>query len=327
LKTMPSNDPYRDVIDLLNSSNSFCVGTHINPDGDGIGSMLAMKIALEAMGKKVVAFSQDQLPNTLAFLPRSESIVKSIADDAKFDAAIMVDCAEPERAGKDFAKVVKDTKLVVIDHHIYHNITDAVLCLDDTAASAGAVVWRLLGRMGVKLNAEIAMCVYTTLVVDTGFFKYSSTTPEIFSLASDLVRAGADPWVVARHLEESYAEHRMHLLGEALKTLKLKVGGKFASMAVTQDMLKRTGASIADSDEFAIYPRSILGVEMAALYREFGDGKVKISLRSKSYVNVAEIAHRHGGGGHRNAAGFNIDGDLEKAQRIVEDEASKALKK
>jgi phosphoesterase RecJ-like protein len=323
---MAPKDPYIDLLNLLKNSKKVCVGTHINPDGDGIGSMLAMKLALESMGKSVVAYNPDPVPNTLVFLPGSKGIVRSIAGNENFDAAIMVDCAEPQRAGKDFEELVKRTKFAVIDHHMYHNLGDAVLCLDDTAASAGAVVLRLLNRMGVEINAEIAMCVYTTLVVDTGFFKYSSTTPEIFSMAAYLVRAGADPWLVARNLEESYSEKRMHLLGESLRTLNISMGGRFSSMSVTTDMLKKTGADIGDSDEFAIYPRSILGVELAALYREVSSGKVKISLRSKSYVNVAEIAHRHGGGGHRNAAGFTVDGDLEKAKRVIEEEASKALK-
>jgi phosphoesterase RecJ-like protein len=323
---MNKTDSYAEVIDLLNGGSRFCIATHINPDGDGIGSMLAMKIALEGMGKEVVTYSSDPIPFSLEFLPRANEVVSSISDDDKFDAAIMVDCAEPKRAGKDFDKLVKRTKLAVVDHHLYNDLEDAVTCLDKNAASAGEVVWRLLDKMGVFFNETATTEIYTTLVVDTGFFKYSSTTSDVLRLDSQLVEKGADPWTVACNLEESYTDQRLKLLGEALVTLQISMDGCFASMAVTQEMLKKTGADIADSDEFATYPRSIRGVEMAALFREFQDGRVKVSLRSKSDVNVAEIARRYGGGGHFNAAGFSIQGDLTKAKTVVEQEAKKALK-
>lgn len=325
-RAMASTTAYKDAANFIKANNNILVTAHINPDGDGIGSMLALGEALSFMGKKVALYTRDNVPDNLGFLPGTEKITHTLPNAADIDAAIMVDCGEPKRAGDDFAKWIGDKPIAVIDHHLYTDLPGAMMCLDQNAASAGEVVWRVIGELAAKRTAAMALNIYTTLVVDTGFFRYSNTTAKVLALAAELVDAGADPWTVARNLDESHPERRLHLLAKSLETLTVLESGRYACMDVTQAMLKETGATIADSDEFAPYPRSIDTVEVSALFREEKPGRTKVSLRSKEFVNVAELARRHGGGGHERAAGFGIDLPIEETKELVAKEVHEALK-
>jgi len=323
---MPVKPSYAKVARALKKGKRFIVTTHLNPDGDGVGAMLALARALKKLGKNVVMYAQDPVPAALKFLPDADRIVHVIPPKARFDAAVMVDCGEPVRASKEFAALVATgLPVIVIDHHLFANLPGALMCIDARAASAGEVVWRVLGALGAPRDAATALCIYTTLVVDTGFFRYSNTTDSVFALAARLVETGAEPWLVAKHLDESYPHSRMKLLGASLASLALMYDGRYGSMEVTRAMLEATGATLADSDEFAGYPRSIKSVEVAALFREVDAGTVKVSLRSKDYVNVAAIARRHDGGGHKHAAGFTLHTDIEAAKNLVRDEVEKEL--
>jgi phosphoesterase RecJ-like protein len=323
---MTSTNAYSNAAKFIESHNRILVTAHINPDGDGIGSMLALGEALAAMGKTVALYTRDNVPDNLSFLPGADKIAHELPSVEDIDAAIMVDCGEPNRAGDDFAKWVEGKPIAVIDHHLYTELSGAVMCLDVNAASAGEVAWRVIGELKAKRTAEMALNIYTTLVVDTGFFRYSNTTSKVLALAAELVDTGADPWCVARNLDESHPERRLRLLAKSLETLTVLEGGRYALMDVTQAMFKETGASIADSDEFAPYPRSIDTVEVSALFREEKSSRTKVSLRSKEFVNVAELARRHGGGGHERAAGFGIDLPIDETKELVAKEIHKILK-
>jgi len=323
---MASTTAYKEAVEFIKKHDRVLITAHINPDGDGIGSMLALGEAIAAMGKQVTLYTRDGVPDNLEFLPSAKKISHELPSAADIDAAIMVDCGEPVRAGDDFAKWVEGKPIAVIDHHLYTELPGATMCLDVTAASAGEVAWHVIVALDVKRTAEMALNIYTTLVVDTGFFRYSNTTAKVLGLAAELVEVGADPWCVARNLDESHPERRLRLLAKSLETLSVLEGGRYACMDVTQAMLKETGATIADSDEFAPYPRSIDTVEVSALFREEKPGRTKVSLRSKEYVNVAELARRQGGGGHERAAGFGIDLSIGETKELVAKEIREALK-
>ena len=323
---MASTTACKDAAKFIKDHQHILITAHINPDGDGIGSMLALGEAIAAMGKKVTLYTRDDVPETLSFLPGSYKIVHEVPNAADVDAAIMVDCGEPKRAGDDFANWLGDKPIAVIDHHLYTELPGAVMCLNVEAASAGEVTWYVIGELKAKRSAQMALCIYTTLVVDTGFFRYSNTTSKVLALAAQLVETGADPWFVARNLDESHPERRLRLLAKSLDSLTVLENGRYALMEVTQAMLKETGAELTDSDEFAPYPRSIDSVEVSALFREESPGRTKISLRSKQTVNVAELARRHGGGGHERAAGFGIDKSLEETKELVAKEMHEVLK-
>lgn len=320
-------DDYAALIDRIAKGTRFLVASHYNPDGDGIGSTLAMGICLARMGKEVCLYNRDPLPSSLAFLPGAGGIVRTLPSGGRFDCSIMVDCAQQKRISDAFAAFPGRGVVACIDHHLLETPEAELTLVDSEAASTGEVILRLARQMGMELDAPLAQCIYTTLVVDTGFYRYSNTNAHTLSLAAELVSAGAEPWDVARNLEESYPASRMRLLGQALASLSIGHGGRYATMEVTQAMLAATGALLEHSDEFAVYPRAIAGVEVSALFREGDDGRVKVSLRSKDAVDVAAIARGFGGGGHARAAGFQMRSTLEEAKRRVEEAVSGVLSK
>jgi len=313
---------FKQVFELFKESKSFLIGSHVNPDGDAIGSMLAIGLALESLGKEVIMFSQDGVPENLSYLKASEKISKTIPDK-QFDVGILVDVASPDRAGDLFEKARIKGPIVAIDHHRIENSEVDVVVVDEKASSAGEVVYKLLKEMKISITEEIASAIYCSLVVDTGFFKYSNTSADVLCLAAELVGAGANPWTAARNLEESYKLERFYLLSKALGTIKVHNNGKYATMDFTQEMLISTGATVEDTEEFASIPRSIKSVKASALFRETPDGKVRISLRSKEDIDVARVAGVFGGGGHQFAAGCTIVGTLDEAKEKIGFEINK----
>lgn len=302
--------------------------SHYHPDGDAIGSTLALAQGLKKLHKRVLVYNRDPVPFNLKFLPHSEEVTQTLPQE-NFDAAVMVDCAQPKRVSAEFAKALEEKRygtLVCIDHHLLDHPVGDVDWIESDAASAGSVVWHLLKELKLAEGADIANLVYTTLTVDTGSFRYSNTTAKVFRLAEELVAAGADPWLISRNLEEANPVERFKLLQHCLSSLQVSADGRYASMEVAQKMLKASGAREDLSEEFANIPRSIHGVEVAALFREMVDGKIKVSLRSKEYVDVSKIAKQFGGGGHEHAAGCVLATDLASAKIKIEEAIGMSLR-
>ncbi len=317
----------RNVIKAIQQYKSFLIVGHYHPDGDAIGSALALGMSLKKLKKRIAVYNRDDVPYNLKFLPGIRQLT-NIFPAAKFDCAIMVDCAQPKRISKEFADAVESKTfkaLICIDHHLLDAPVGDIDCIDPKAASTGCVIWSLLKKMRLNKSADIANLIYCTLTVDTGSFRYSNTTAAVFDLAAELLREGANPWLVARNLEENNPVVRYRLLGLSLKSLHIGFNGKFASMDVTREMLQTVEAHEDLSDEFANYPRSIAGVEVSALYREMKEGQIKISLRSKLKVDVSKITKQFGGGGHKHAAGCIIHADLPTAKLQIENAVGKAL--
>lgn len=317
---------YDKVIKLLEGKKSVLIGSHINPDGDAIGSTIALGMALKEAGKKVVMFNRDPVPGSLNFLESSSEFVRDLSG-VNCDLAVLVDSASPDRAGTVFEKAAAHLPKIAIDHHRIDVSAVDVSCIDETAASTGEVILRILKRMNAKITSAIAMCIYTTLAVDTGFFRYSNTTEAVLRVAADLVSLGADPWTVAKNLEESYPAARLFLLARSLAALELSENGRYATMDVTQQMLKETGANMEQSDEFAGVPRTIDSVVISALFREMPSGKIKVSMRSKEDIDVSAIAKQFDGGGHSHAAGCSITGTMGEAKSKIAAIVSDILKK
>ena len=308
------------IFDCFRRKKNFLIVSHYHPDGDAIGASLALKLGLQKLGKKVTVYNRDAVPFNLSFLPAVGQVTQNLPS-GKFDCAVMVDCAQPKRVSDDFAKAVEEKHfgtLVCIDHHLLDHKVGDIDWIEPKAASTGSVVWHLLGEMGIKKDAEIANLVYCTLTVDTGSFRYSNTTTEVFQLAAELVQTGAKPWFVASHLEENNPVERYRLMRQCLGSVEIKLSGSYATMEVTRKMLQDAGAAEDLSEDFASIPRSIAGVEVAALFREIGDGKIKVSLRSKEQIDVAKIAKQFAGGGHKHAAGCNLKCSLAEAKKQIE---------
>ncbi len=318
---------FKKAIPLLKANKSFLIVSHYSPDGDAIGSSLALGAALEKMGKKVFIYNRDAVPFNLKFLQGSDKIRQTLPAE-KVDTAIMVDCAQPKRISEDFAKAVTDKvfpKLMCIDHHLLDHSTGDVDVIDSSAAASGVIVWKLLQELKVKVDAAIANQIFCAIVIDTGFFRYSNSTSEVMRLAGELIDLGADPWWVARNLDESNPPERYRLLGLALETLEVALQGEFASIFVTQKMLQTTKAAEELCEEFSNIPRSIRGVEVSAFMREMADGRVKVSLRSKVKVDVAKVAKKFGGGGHEHAAGCVLPGPIENVKKVLLEELAKEI--
>lgn len=308
---------YDAVVKVIQEGRRFLIVSHAHPDGDAIGSTIALGMALERMGKEAVLFNADPVPWNLKFLPGSNRIVDHIDGSASFDATIMVDVAQAERVGKRFVECKEKGKLVCIDHHL--NIPDGfdVKCLDGSAASTGDVILRLLKLIGQPITKDIATLIFCTLVVDTGNFRYSNTTASVMNSAKELVEAGADPWEVASNLEENNPPEMIDLLQRVLRTMEFHNNKSVATIVLTKQMLEETGASVEVSEEFINFPRSIAGVEVAVLFRETSKDRFKVSLRSKTTFDVAKLVAKFGGGGHQHAAGCTIESDLAAARKQI----------
>lgn len=302
------------IVEQIKNNHRFLVVAHENPDGDAIGSTLALTLALRAMGKEVIAYNADSVPDAMTFLPGSELVCQRLGDDVNFDVAFVLDAGELERTGLNVHQLCHT--IVNIDHHPHSTFGD--FCYLDTAASATAVlIYRLLKACHFKINLNIAQSLYLGILSDTGSFRYSSANEEAFVVSGELIGFGVDPWQIASNLYESYAPERMRLLALVLPTLEISTCGRYASVAMTKEILAQAGAKEEHADGFVNYPRAIRGVEVALFFNQMTEDHYKVSFRSRGTIDVGSLARYLGGGGHHNAAGAKIKGSLENVRAIV----------
>lgn len=308
-----------DLLRRVRQGNRFLLTSHINPDGDAIGSELGLARMLRRMGKGAVVWNRDETPTIYRPLPGSERIHVGAEPPAGFpdvfDAIIVLECPSPDRTGIE--PFLSERPVINIDHHLGNQHYGTINWVDTAAPAVGEMVYRLAQGLKVALEPETASCLYLTLVTDTGGFRFSNATPAAFESAASLVRDGAHPEQVSQWLYESQPLPVLRLVGEMLQTIDVHEGGRIATALLTQEMFSRVGASPGDSEGLVDYPRSIAGVEAVALIRQREDGTHKVSLRSRGEVDVEKIARQHGGGGHRNAAGFTLDGSVDEIRRRV----------
>lgn len=296
---------------------SFIIASHVDPEGDAIGSSLALYFALKNMGKNVCVYNESGVPRILKFLPGMENIVRELDSVNEYDAIFVVDCGDIDRLGKLKNRLEK-LKIINIDHHSTNNSFGHLNFVDKNAAAAGEVVYELLKKMGIPFTKEIAINLYTAVVVDTGSFRYASTTPKSFKIAAELLAMGVDPWEVAKNIYENFPYERMKLLGDVLQTMELVKDGLYAFLVVTKDMLAKYNATEDLTEGFVNFGRAVDGVEVSVLFKETGEDHYKLSFRSKGDLDVAKIAQRLGGGGHKNAAGCKLRGSLiEVKQKVI----------
>ena len=229
------------IVKELQNNNTFLIVSHINPDGDAIGSSLALAAGLTATGKKVTVFNNDSVPDIVRFLPGSSEIVHELLAGDQFDAAIVVDCGTPKQLGDKFNAFKGYKKLLNIDHHATNlNFADVVF-LDPDACATGAMIYRILKSMQVEITRAIALSIYTTIVVDTGSFHYGNSNPEAFRIAGEMVDIGVEPWFVAENLYESQPEGRIRLHSMALNTLTTHYDGKIGFIMVSKRCTRPLG--------------------------------------------------------------------------------------
>lgn len=303
------------ILQLIRQHQTFLVASHESPDGDAIGSTLALANMLREMGKEVVAYNRDRAPLEYAFLPGCTTIVSESDGARRFDVGFVLDAGELRRAGSWIKGRCRN--LVNIDHHPCSEDFGDIYWVDTEACATGVMIYRILQALGHPLTLDTATCIYTAILADTGSFRYSNANPEAFRVAGEMIGKGVDPWSIASGLYESQEQERLRLLAMALTTLQVSACGRYASLAVTTDMYDESGACDEHTDRFINYPRSVRGVEVAIFFRQLSQDTFKVGFRSKGNVDVGALARAMHGGGHHNAAGATVDGDLETVRSRV----------
>ena len=303
--------------EAINLSKNLLITTHRNPDGDAIGSELALARGLFKLGKNVSIKNLHTVPENLMFLPNAEKILQCNRVSEIYDVIVLLDCENLERCGNIFSSENYVTALINIDHHLSNqNVTDYDIVNHDSS-STSEMVYEIIKELNVELDHDISLCLFTGIFSDTGGFRYSNSTKRAFEIACELMKYSISPWEVALNLFESKSYRSQQLLGLALNSIEISENKKISWLTLPKNIFKKTGTSPSDAEGFINYAREIKGVEVALMFREMGDFKVKVSFRSKGKVNVADVAKLFGGGGHRNASGCVMNGTLNEVQDMV----------
>lgn len=304
------------IIDTLKNKESFMLTTHMNPEGDAIGSTLALALALSSLGKKVTVNTADPVPGILKFLPSSNMVQQVKTVNERFDAVIVLDCGDLERVGFLKKDNIPSDILINIDHH-KTNLGFGTINLVEEAVASADMVYTIIKKMGIPVTTDIAVCIYTAIMTETGSFRYTNTTDHTLRVAGEMISYGADPAVIADNVYNRNSVGRINLLVLVLSTLKFSGDGKIAWVVVLEEMFKETGTTKEDTEDLINYPRSIDGVEVAVLFRQSGNDW-KLSFRSNGKVDVALVSLEFGGGGHSMAAGCFLKGSLDEViERVI----------
>ncbi len=305
------------IIRHLKNSTHVLVASHAKPDGDAIGSLIAMGLSLDALNKKTTLYNESPIPAVYRFLPSVNRIVRHI-NSAGYDIAVMLDCADLERIGKAVSAVRQIPVIINIDHHITNTRFGHFQLIDTSACATAEIIYRLIKQMDVPIDKAIATSIYTGILTDTGSLRFSNTNRAAFAICQEMVELGVDPYSIAKHVYGTYSLGRIKLLNLALDSIEISSNGKLSIMTLTQDMFDETNTQPEDVDGLINYAKRIEDVKVAALIQEHQNGKGKskdfnkfhVSLRSDGSVDVATIASSFGGGGHSSAAGFSIESTL-----------------
>ena len=302
--------PLEKIIDAIAAARSIALVSHVNPDGDTIGSALALKLGLDKLGKATALFCQDKVPDNLAFL-RGVDECRAPEDAAgeRFDLLICVDVADVDRMGRCAALVERCAHTAQVDHHGTNPNYAEDNCVDAEAPATALVVHELLERLGVTVDRDIAACLYVAISTDTGNYAYNSTSAEAFRVTAELLEAGLPLSEINRRLYRQRELPQVRLLQKSLRSLTFHCGGAITSMALTRQDFEACGALAEHADTLVNYGLDIEGVRMAVLARETRNpGEVKLSLRAVEPDSVSEVAQSMGGGGHAQAAGATVHG-------------------
>ncbi len=321
MKTIPEVFPK-----TIAAASHVVLATHVNPDGDALGSLFGLTDILEGLGKTVFPYLEEPVSSMYDFLPNCtlakhdlEELQDFIQQAGKENVVtIALDSGDAERLGTGKDVLLAHSPFLVIDHHRGHRLFGDALWLESECSSTGELVYELGLHMGAEISRNAAFCLYVALVTDTGSFRYDCTSPRTLRIAADLLEKGVNPAEVAGNVYDNYTLARLRLMEMVLSTLAVYASGRIGIISVSADMLTESGAAPEDVEGFVNFPRSLRSVEVAAFIKEVEKGKVSVSLRAKGKIDVAAIAAQFNGGGHKNAAGFRFgDTSLADVQALV----------
>lgn len=313
------------IIERLKESKKIGITCHISPDGDSLGSSLALMQGLLSMGKNAYIISKEPLPETFDYLPYSNRINKELSHILdSTDTVIVLDCGNAERINANIDIDKRNYTLINIDHHISNDNYGDLNYIDTNAAAVAEIVYELLNILNVPIDKNIASCLYTSIVTDTGSFRHSNTTRLTHKIAGDLVATGIDFSEIHRKIFENMSFERLKLHGKIIENMHLKLNRKLCIMELTKEMLKEFDIEKSDTSDIVNIGTQIGTVEVAVLLKA-SDDMTKVSLRSKHKVDVRKIAEMFNGGGHIKAAGFSTSKSLEEIKTILINEIEKEL--
>ncbi|WMM26578.1 bifunctional oligoribonuclease/PAP phosphatase NrnA [Tissierella sp. MB52-C2] len=311
-------------IDLIKNNKNIGIASHVNPDGDNLGSILALGNALEKINKKVFMFKSDDIPTNFSFLPNIDKIM-DYDDTIELDLFIALDVSDENRLGKNKVFLEKIENIINIDHHISNTNFGSINIVDSNAAATGELVYKLISKMGIIIDKDIASCIYTSISSDTGSFMYDNTTSETHEIAAELIKLGIDKSNININLYQNRSIQKTKLFIKVLETLKFYHDNKVGIIQVTQDMLNNSNAKMEDTEGIISFIREIDSVEIAVLLKEIKEEDIKVSMRSKKYVDVAEICANFDGGGHIRAAGCTINQPINMAEKLILEQIKKVF--
>ena len=305
--------PPHELLHFLNESDNFLIVSHISPDADALGSSIALSMMLRAKGKRTILFNKDDISSQYLFIPGTNGFLsmKNYGDIAdKPRNLILVDCNDMKRAGlQGMDSLTSDVeKIAIIDHHETDKSFGDIRWIIPESPATGMMIYYIIKELGIKITEDMASSLYAAISFDTGNFRYENTTTEVFTAASELVASGAKPHLIYSSLFEKWTANRFKLMLKVMSSLDLEEG--IAIGAVTRKMFEDTHTTEDDVESFVSIPRILKGVQISVIIRETSDNYCRVSLRSKSGLDVAEIARAFGGGGHKNAAGFRMRADI-----------------
>lgn len=305
----------------LREHHQIAILGHVRPDGDALGSQLALGLSLQQLGKEVHIWNEEGMVEKYSFLPRGELLTKPPAEPRDVDLAVALDTAIQNRLGTA-AQAIRSAKAWInIDHHVSNPGYGDLVYIDPTAPATGQILFELIKSEKLPLDAEIAENLFVAISTDTGSFQYPNTTARTFEIAAELTRVGLNVGQISQKTYENYPRRRLELLRELLRTTRFDLDGRVASFALDMKTAAQLGAIPEDNEGLIDHLRAIQGVIVAAFFEELADGKVRVSMRSKTEsVDVSAICQKFGGGGHKLAAGARIRGALvEVWERVLEE--------
>jgi bifunctional oligoribonuclease and PAP phosphatase NrnA len=312
------NAAFIEIADAIRRANRIVLISHVRPDCDAIGSQLALALSLQSLGKEVVAWNEDGLPESYRFLEKSDLIQTPPAEPREFDLVIALDTATKQRLGTPLGAIRSPTQWINIDHHASNPGYGDIVHIDTSVPATGQIVYEFIRSEDLPFSYPAALALFAAISTDTGSFRYPRTTTRTFEIAAELVEMGVDAAAVAIKLYESYPKRRVQLLGEALPNARFEANDRVVSMAVSNEMKNRLAIQPEDLDGLIDTVRSVESVIVAVFFEELPDEKVRLSMRSKDdRIDVDRICSEFGGGGHLRAAGARIRGRLEEVRNKV----------
>ena len=303
---------------MLREQQRFAILSHVRPDGDALGSQLALALSLKELGKTVRVWNEDGMLEKYSFVPGANLLSKPPSVPEDVDVALALDTAIQNRLGNTLPAIRAAKIWINIDHHPSNPGYGDIVYIDPTSPATGQIIFELIKSQNLPLTHQIAENLYVAISTDTGSFQYPNTTAHTFEIAAELVRAGVDVGRVSQELYENFPRRRSELLRELLATMRFEAGGRVASFSLSLNLTRQLGVLPEDTEGLIDYLRAIRGVIVAVFFEELPDGKVRVSMRSKSEdVDVRTICQKFGGGGHILAAGARVRGTLPEVRAKI----------